>query len=416
MELESAGSQTGFLFVGNVSLTGGGSIIFEPGVSGSQNFFSGLGTSAELFNVNNNVSGTGLIENAFFTNETGGTIETNDALGTGFMQIWGSANGGDFVNDGTVKADNGGTLQFGEAPGSIAATITNDATIEALGTNKSTLIYIAGNVTINQSSSGKILLGGSNPGFDQIVSNGIIGDATLTINGGTVVGAGDIGDRTALVLNIGQGTVINADLPQVLTIDTGTFTITNAGTMEANTLLDIDSPVNNASGIISIGAGGTLRLLDLALVNGNIQFNGTNATLDLDVAGDPINGLVSGAVGGDSIDFQTVTYSPSVQIAWQQNGATGVLSLVQNGSSVASVNLAGQYTAADFSARSDLNGDTLVEVPNPNSAGLNDSRDDHARRQQWRLRDLRPGRQHDLRRLFAGPGRAGVAGRWRRRV
>ncbi len=199
VELELSGAQTGFLVVGDVSLTGGGSIIFEPGVSGSQNFLSGLGSSAELNNFTDDISGTGLIENVFFTNEAGGAVETNDALGTGDLQIWGSANGGNFVNAGTVKADNGGTLQLGEAPGSIAATIINDALIEALGANKNTLIYIAGNVTINQSGGGEILLGGSSPGFDRIVSNGIVGDAVLTINGGTVAGAGDIGDRTALV-------------------------------------------------------------------------------------------------------------------------------------------------------------------------------------------------------------------------
>ena len=409
VELESAGAQTGFLIVGNVSLTGGGSIIFEPGVSGSQNFFTGVGSSAQLNNFNNDISGTGLIENAFFTNEAGGTVETNDALGAGFMQIWGSANGGDFVNAGTVKADNGGTLQLGEAPGPIASTITNDALIEALGANKNTLIYIAGNVTINQSAGGEILLGGSNPGFDRIVSNGIIGDATLTINGGTVAGAGVIGDRTALVLNIGQGTIINADLPQLLTIDTGSLTITNAGTIEANTLLYIDSPVNNANGVISIGAGGTLGLLDSASISGNVQFNGANATLQLGVAGDPITGFVSGAIAGDSIDFQTVAFSSSLQIVWQQNGASGTLSLVQNGSSLAAVNLAGLYTAADFGISRDLNGDAVAEIPNPNPAAQTTAAMILARRQQRRLRNLRPRRQCDPGGLLARPGRYRVA-------
>ncbi len=159
--------------------------------------------------------------------------------------------------------------------------------------------------------------------------------------------------------------MINADLSQPLTLDTGTFTITNAGQIEANTLLDIDSPVNNANGVISIGAGGTLRLLDSASISGNVQFNGANATLQLDVAGNPISGYVAGAIAGDAIDFSSVItpFSASNSLHWKQKGAAGgVLSLVNSsGSTLASVTLAGSFIASDFSM-SKNGSDTLATI------------------------------------------------------
>ena len=366
VELELTGDATNITVVGTVSLTGGGSIEFQPGVSGSQNALFGISASAELYNFDNDISGTGIIENVYFTNELSGLIETNNSLGTGFMQIWGTANGGNFFNAGTVRADNGGVLQLGWKPG-VASTINNDGLMEVLGTNTNTDLYIQGNVTIDQSSSGEIRLGGSNPNFDLIVSNGIIGAATLTLDGGLIDGAGDIGDSTALQVNIGAGTTIDANnANSFLNLDAGSLAINNAGQIEAvGGKLEINCIVNSANGIVSIGQGGTLYLPSPGSINGNVTFTGGNAMLEL-INGSQINGEITGAQEGNAIEFLTTTFMAGMQAVWQQNGSTGTLSLVGNGSTLATLTLAGQYTSSDFTAVSADQGNiTQINCGNP---------------------------------------------------
>jgi hypothetical protein len=379
--LEGISNNTNFIIgpSGFVRLAGGGSIEFSPN---GHNFIAGNNSSAELINEDNDISGSGTIFGEIFTND--GIIETNNNLGAGVMRIWGSgAGGGSFDNEGSMFVDAGGTMVLGI----FTSTIANDGIIQFLGTNSSQAkMEISGDLTI-RSVGGQILLQGPDPANDFIVSDG--NAATLNLDGGTLSGGGTVGDAN-LTVNIEQGTVVNAN-GGTLIFNTSTNTIGNVGTMEATNggLLEIDGPLNNTngmivasggtvsidgvvsngSGMVSIGLDGTLELLGEGSITGNVNFTGTDARLFLDLGGSQISGNVSGAAGGDSFDFQLVQFASGVQAAWQQNGATGTLSLVNNGSTLATLTLAGQYATSDFVAMSDGHNGTLVDVLNPAPAG-----------------------------------------------
>src|SRR6185437_10959050 len=256
-----------------------------------------------------------------------------------------------------------------------------ESAITFQGANKFATLAVIGNVTISATGvSGRIEMEGSNPGNDRIKTSGQ--PATLNLVNQTVDGAGAIIDGD-LTLNNETGT-IEADVHnQFFTLSTGSNAITNTGTLQAifGAELVIDSPVDNngtiavsgtgsllnlggsvtGTGSIDIGTGG---LLDVeASVAGTLSFTGPSATIFL-TQGSVLQGMITGAQGSDTIDVTSVGFSPGVHTVWQQNGSTGTLSLVNNGSTLATFTLSGQYTSVDFSASSDSGGETLIEVLN----------------------------------------------------
>jgi len=178
IDLMPSGSITTDLTIYNtVQLNGAGSIVFAG--NGNDGILGGT-PSATLTNFDNNISGTGFIEGLVFINRA--TIETNNVLGAGTLQIVGSADGGSFDNEGSVYADNDGTIQFGLS--GHASTIINNYLIEVRADANNAHIAIAGNVTIT--GNGTILLGGSVPDDDYIYDNGQA--ATLNLDGGLLSG------------------------------------------------------------------------------------------------------------------------------------------------------------------------------------------------------------------------------------
>jgi hypothetical protein len=248
-------SVTTFFFIqGFVQLQGGGS--FEMSTAGVplDNEVGGETPSAILWNDDNDISGTGTIGGVSFTNF--GIIETNNSTGAGFLNLYGSAGGGSFDNEGSVFADDGGTLELGTD--SFTANMGNAGLIELVAGGDKTEVQIAGTFTIN-SVGGQILLGGPDPSNDYIVSDGHA--ATLNLDGGTLSGAGNIGDAK-LTLNIEAGTVIDATgVGGELTLNTSTNLITNAGEMKATSdgthdgILNLGSSVTNSGTIIAQGLG-----------------------------------------------------------------------------------------------------------------------------------------------------------------
>ena len=198
-----------------------------------------------------------------FTNHA--TIETNNDLGAGTLRIVGSAYGGSFDNEDSVFADNGGTIELGDWAGlGRSSTIINNNTIEALSDGSATNIEIAGNVTIQ--GSGQILFGGSRPDDDVIVSNGL--SATLNLDGGTLSGAGNLGDAH-LTLNIEAGTTVKATGP-FFDINTGANTVTNAGLIivSADGGLSIQSAVQNTGTVLATSPDGSLSFVAQGNTNG----------------------------------------------------------------------------------------------------------------------------------------------------
>jgi hypothetical protein len=280
VRLNSSGSLTFFVLNGTVRFTGGGDIVMTP-TAGALNFIVGNSSNVTLTNVDNIISGTGSIQGLIFTND--GIIETNNSFGVGDIDIAGSAVGGSFENDGSMFADDGGTLELGIV--ARTSTIGNAGLIEALGATTTTKIQINGNFTI---IGGSIELAGTNSGFDEITSGNSA--ATLNLDGVFVDGAGVIGN-SGLTLNIDSGSTVDADqVVSLLSISTIGGTITNDGTMEATNdgFLDLPSAIDNngtilassgeviisntitGSGIVELSSAGTFGTL--------VDVNATGAT------------------------------------------------------------------------------------------------------------------------------------------
>ncbi len=368
IELETGSSATNFEVAtnANVTLYGGGNVEMD-GAAGNSNFFM-LSPGATLLNVNNDISGTGTISGGTFQNQ--GTIETNNGFGAGTLDIFVNTPTGDSFDNqrhGLMKVDAGGTMVLGLPVSS--SQITNSGTLQLLASSsQNATLQIAGNLTINN-ANGIIGLDG---GFTNIIeSNGSA--ASLTLNGGTLEGSGNVGNADSnLILTIGSGTIVNSNDGHVLSLNTFNTTIVNNGMLEALALsdkLNIQSPLTNdgaitaanggnvslfgnvasSTGTILIGNDGTLDVG--GTVTGNVTFAGTGATLQI---GGTINGDVVGAQAGDVIDFLGTTFAAGDKLVWQQNGATGSLMLETAGSTVLeTLTLAGQYASTDFSAPSD---------------------------------------------------------------
>jgi hypothetical protein len=261
IELSPSGINTTDLTIADtVQLNGAGSIVFAG--NGNDGILGG-NPSATLTNFDNNISGSGFIEGLVFINHS--TIETNNDLGAGTLRIVGSAYGGSFDNENSLFADNGGTIVLGDWAGlGRSSTIINNNTIEALSDGSATNIEIAGNVTIQ--GSGQILFGGSRPDDDVIVSNGL--SATLNLDGGTLSGAGNLGDAH-LTLNIEAGTTVKATGP-FFDINTGANTVTNAGLIivSADGGLSIQSAVQNTGTVLATSPDGSLSFVAQGNTNG----------------------------------------------------------------------------------------------------------------------------------------------------
>ena len=113
-------------------------------------------------------------------------------------------------------------------------------------------LIVKGDVTLD--GSGSVVLNGAN---DHIVAGGAGG--TLT-NDSNIVGAGHVGngDGDLWLVNEHCGTIDAHSCEQTLTLDTGCNQITNAGSLAADNggILDVESSVNNAGGLIKVSDDG----------------------------------------------------------------------------------------------------------------------------------------------------------------
>ena len=375
IQLNSVGAITSFNVFNVVTLDGGGKI--EMSTTGN-NQIAGVSALSQINNENDDIGGGGLIDNVFFDNQANGTLETSSPLGSGgTLQITGR---GGFQNEGQVVADNGGTIALGLALSS--QTIFNFGLIEALGASMATKIEIAGNVTINQGPGARIQLGGPTSSFDEILSNGL--PVVLNINGGMLDGAGMIGDPN-LTLNIEAGTVVNSDAGGILNFSSPV--ISNAGTLEATNhgMLNFTIPTTvansgtivveqgeldiggtiNGSGTIEVGCGSLIDAPATAKVINDIVFTGGSARI---IVGTPnaLEGNIVGAGAGLVLDAAAVA-PVNLHVTWQQNGGSGKLSLVDNGTGniLTSFNLVGQYDQSDFTENSDGVVGTQISITNP---------------------------------------------------
>ena len=294
IDIVSTGSATDLeIQTGGVTLTGGGTITLSGGS------FAGIdGAIGErLTNVNNIIQGQGRIgQNSIaVTNQAGGLIHANVNGATLTLDPVADANvvdsGPAFLNDGTLRASNGGILLL---TGSGAGAFTNNGLIQAFNGSEVQLTSSASVTggTFTTVGTGVIRVNSSqNVFFTGITNNGaMIGDnnsdfgiSGLITNKGTI-SIVSTGSATSLEVQAGGATLTGTGLVTLsgsaAQIDgsgtltqTASHTIAGAGNIGANALGIVNA------GLIDANSGGNILTLDpsnaLGLTNtGTLQASG----------------------------------------------------------------------------------------------------------------------------------------------
>jgi hypothetical protein len=383
----SSGSVLGLLGTinntGNIFDDSGSTIDLFSGGSSSHTTLEGHGTitlggdsivgGEGLVNVNDTISGSGIVEDTALNNETGGVL---DATGGGQLLIDTAAIG---ITSGPTTVTNAGTLQADSLSELFVGDgIANTGTLNA----NSGIVMVAGAVTGTGSAvingTGEVEFGAASTNTVKFAAGStgeLILDESVKYTG-TIVGFGlhqsidlaDLNEATAtlsyapnspntsgvLTINDHDGHVAHVKLDGTFVV--GDFHLANDG--GGGTLLT-DPPIDTAPHTIADGA--TLEIADGA--SGKITFAGAAGTLQLD---NPwaFSGKVAGFGGQDQIDLVDVSFGAQTTLGYARNGSTGGELKVSDGIHSASIALLGNYMASTFATASDGHGGTLIsEAP-----------------------------------------------------
>lgn len=313
MELASAGHSTG-LVVGAAGASLGGKGQVTLGGSGELARIYGFSSSAVLTNLDNTITGTGMIGLGRMTlvNKASGVIDA-DAAGGLTLDTAGKA----LTNAGTIGASGAGQLTIvkttldqsgggtilaagakvvlqtadvmgGTLASTGAGTIIENVSGGVLDGTGGHPVTLAGSLSMIDKTSMTII--GSIVNAGTLAMNGAadltdlaIGSAGATLSGGglvrmtsqttnhidsavaaaltnvdnTISGAGTVGNANLTLVNGAKGVIVSTGAA-LLTLDTGVHTITNAGTIQARAGggVTVDSAIAN-TGVLFAG-GGTL--------------------------------------------------------------------------------------------------------------------------------------------------------------
>ncbi|HXU99048.1 MAG TPA: hypothetical protein VG166_00940, partial [Caulobacteraceae bacterium] len=296
-----------------------------------------------------------------YLTQTGGTMLVNTSGGAF------DGTGARVQLNGTIGVASGVTL-------TLEGEISVQNRLNALGgANVTKLIVGAAGVTLD--GFGQVNLSAS---LNNIIVGAASGD-TLTNVDDRIAGAGDIGDGSMVLVNQAKGQIVGNGAV-TLTLDTGSHTIVNAGTIESSGAgqVVVKSAVTNTG--LLYAAAGTLILdktvsgtgaahikagvLDIAggFAETVTFVSGATGTLELtDFKG--FTGHVKGLslTGANAIDLAGFTLA-GAKATYSGTTAAGVLT-VTNGTQTARINLTGDYTAATFTVASDGHGGVLVKDP-----------------------------------------------------
>ena len=311
-----------------LTLSGGGNVVMTDNTN---NYIDASASGYELVNVNNTISGSGVIGNgglaldnqkagvidsnggggiafttASFTNEgiveatsTGGisldgitVVNTGviEALAGSFVNLNGSATiaGGKLTTTGggVIQSTDTGTLDGSTTAGAITitagsqivdlnneylylkGTITNTGTIGVNSANNSTVLWIdSGTVTLN--GAGSVVL--TDNGNNAIQAGGAGGDKLVNV-GNKISGAGQIGNGGSLLIDNQKAGSINATGNNNLDINLGAATFTNEGLVEgsgAGGLLIQNTTLTNSGTIAALSASSVTVTSSVDVTNYN---------------------------------------------------------------------------------------------------------------------------------------------------
>ena len=294
-----------------VTLTGGGSVTLANGNTYIRE--NGTGT---LTNVNNTISGTGIIgnDNLTFINQAGGTV---NATGNALL-----INAAGVVNQGLFEATGAGVLEVNVTVNNAGGTITaaNGSQVQFLGgaVIQGGLLSTASGATFLGSFSGDIVLDGSSHGTLTNTAAYTIANGSETDWTGTINNAGSV-----LVDATSNNTFLNLD-GAVTAIGAGTITVTNGNayirenqansslTNVNNTILGSGTIgndglifINQAAGIVNANSTGNGLLINANGVVNQGLFEATNGgLLQIDVPVNNLNAKIISSGAGSAVQFQ----------------------------------------------------------------------------------------------------------------
>jgi hypothetical protein len=247
---------------------------------------------------------------------------------------------GTFDNIGTLKTAGGSDVW-------VNSTFENDHTVSQ-----------SGDFTLGQSHVGTVIndTGAvwSIHGAVDIAAGSAAGSTSNFTNMGTLTrGGAGVSDVAVATTNSGHVTVNGGLLEFSSTVaNTNTMTATGGATLQLD-------KAASGTGALDIGTGagttGTVNLVTGADTGQTAKYLGTG-TLDLEHAGS-FGGHISGFGVNDLIDLVSTAANGE---SYSGTSSGGVLTLTENGSAIAHLNMVGSYTTSSFSLSHNLHGDTLV--------------------------------------------------------
>jgi hypothetical protein len=325
----SPGSDT----ISTHSLVNSGTLIVPTGVSSTTAIIAAA------------LSGTGSItvgSNATLDLSQGSAASTLDnvsvtgtlSLGSNNVTIDGFSLGGTLSDSGTV------TLQGEVGNANLSGTLTGGGTVvfEPFGSsyNLASALTLGANETlVNSGGSLSLSTGGINGNAGGDVLNNNAG-GTLTFSpGSTSLQVAQLVNAGTIVAPSGSAVSIAA---AVSNTNTGLIDVKDGG------LLTLQQAVSG-SGTLEIDGTGTLDLASTVNAGTVVGFLGTGGKLDLESPAS-FNGQIQGFILGSAIDL-TKTQATSASFS------NGTLTVTNGSSTVAALNLAGNYDAYDFLVQSD---------------------------------------------------------------
>jgi VCBS repeat-containing protein len=298
----------------------------------------------------------------------------------------------DFAFDQTPVTQNAGSMTIGDgAILPLSGTINNTGTIELNSAGNETDLQLTGH--------GMTLQGGGHVVLSDSAENVISGtsaDVTLTNVDNTISGAGQIGGGQLTLINDSHGTIAATGTLNQLTIDTGSGTFTNHGTVlsEGAGGLEIkggvisDGLLEASSGVLKVDgnvSGGGHAVIDGGSIefgaasDASVAFSGNNGgTLVLDQP-DAFTGQIAGINGSsDVLDLHGLNAATTTAVAGADSydAVSGITTLtvtdtsLPSGQQIETFKLTGDLSGSTWTVSDDHHGGVDIVDP-PATTGQN---------------------------------------------
>jgi autotransporter-associated beta strand protein len=297
-----------------------------------------IGSGTTILSAANNYAGG--------TTIVAGTLQLGEGGGAGSLT-------GNITDNATLAIDRSDIYSFGESifgTGAFAQIGIGTTVLTAAQNYTGGTIVLAGTLQLGAGGSlptaGNVAIDGGLldlAGYDQTIGD-LSGTGGFIALGSDILTAGTADSTTFAGAIFGSGAFVKTG--------SGALTLTGASNYTGGTTI--------SAGTLEFGGGGSIA--------GNVTFADPDApeTLQFDTGSDQLGGVIGGFALNDDIDFGFFGFNSGLSAAWQENGSDtgGTLSLEENGASLATLDLSGQYTSANFSLASDGHDGTVIGFQN----------------------------------------------------